>query len=168
MTRSKLLHELKLFCADAVKDMTLPTAVQKGDKTCKEREPDIYKMRLPDSREAKKLAPYIIIQFLNSVDKQEHGKRAESLAVIRFIFCVYDNDEQEGAMMLLNVMDAVRIKLLKEVVIGGQFKLDTNEGLESLVYPVSPDFPDTAPYFGGEMVGNFILPPVEREVNFGI
>ncbi len=166
MTRSKLLHDLKLFCADAVKDIILPTSVQKNDKTCKERAPEIYKMRLTDSQEAKKLAPYIILQFLNSVDKQEHGSRAESLAVIRFIFCVYDKDEQEGAMMLLNVMDAVRIKLLKEVVIGEQFKLDTSEGLESLVYPVSPEFPDTAPYFGGEMIGNFILPPIEREVNF--
>lgn len=50
--------------------------------------------------------------------------------------------------------------LLRQVVIGEQFTLDLEAGLEVLVYP-----DDTAPYFVGEMISTWILPPVEREVN---
>lgn len=159
MTRSKLLQDLKLFCEKATADYELPTSLQKGDTDLEVRAPEVYKMRLPNSRDAKKVAPYILIQFVSGVDKQPNGKNSDSTALVRFIFCVYDGNEQEGAMMLLNVMDTVRIQLLKQVVIGKQFKLDTDAGLESLVYP-----DDTAPYYAGEMVGTFILPPIEREV----
>ena len=61
--------------------------------------------------------------------------------------------------MLLNLMERLRIYLLKQVVIGGQFQLDLKAGLESLVYP-----DDTAPYYAGEMLSTWILPAVEREV----
>ena len=48
----------------------------------------------------------------------------------------------------------------RQVVIGGQFTLDLEAGLETLVYP-----DDTAPYFVGEMISTWKLPLVEREVN---
>lgn len=38
--------------------------------------------------------------------------------------------------------------------------LDLEAGLETIVYP-----DDTAPYFVGEMISTWMLPPVEREVN---
>lgn len=161
MTRSKLLNDLKLFIEDAVKSFDLPTALQKGDTDVETRAPEVHKMRLPNSRDAKKVAPYVLIQLVNGTDKQQHGKQSESTAVIRLIFCVYCANEEEGAMHLLNVMDAVRIRLLKKVVIGTQFKLDTDSGLDTVVYN-----DDTAPYYAGEMIGTFLLPTIEREVSY--
>lgn len=61
--------------------------------------------------------------------------------------------------MLLNLMERFRIGLLKRVVIGGQFELDLQAGMESLIYPE-----DTAPYYAGEMVSIWKLPPIKREV----
>ena len=83
-----------------------------------------------------------------------------SSAKVRSICCVYNDDEQEGGLMLLNLMERIRVALLRQVVIGEQFTLDLEAGLEVLVYP-----DDTAPYFVGEMISTWILPPVEREVN---
>ena len=81
-------------------------------------------------------------------------------AKVRSICCVYNDDEQEGGLMLLNLMERLRIAMLRQVVIGGQFTLDLEAGLETIVYP-----DDTAPYFVGEMISTWMLPPVEREVN---
>ena len=66
MTRVKLIQELKTFCEDAIKNISLPETVQKGDTKEKSRVPAVYLMRLPDSNSAKKLAPYIIVQFIDS------------------------------------------------------------------------------------------------------
>lgn len=160
MTISVLVEELKNFCIDATKHLKFPTALQKGDTEIIERAPEVYKMRLPNSNDAKKVAPYIIVQARNGVYKQDQGKPADASATVFLTFCVYCSDEQEGAMMLLNVMDAVRIKLLRQVVIAQQFKLDLkNDGLEFLIFPE-----DTAPYYGGVITLNFEMPPIEREV----
>ena len=160
MTVNELIEDLKVFCEDATKHLKLPTSLQKGDTEIIERAPEVFKMRLPNSREAKKVAPYILIQPRNGIYKQNTGKPADASADVHFTFVVYNKDEQEGAIMLLNVMDAVRIKLLRQVVIGQQFKLDLDVGLEFLVFPE-----DTAPYYGGAITTTFIMPPIEREVN---
>lgn len=163
MTRVKLIHELKLFCEDTVKGMELPLGVQKGDTEIQTRAPSVYLMRLPDSKAAQKLVPYIIIQLIDS----KHQRSDNSLpnpaytATVRFIFCVYSKDEQEGAVMLLNVMDRVQERLLEKVQIGDNFVLDEHEGVDSVVYP-----DDTAPYFAGEMIGTFHIKPIQREVDF--
>ena len=75
MTRVKLIQELKKFCEDAIKNNSLPEAVQKGDTKEKSRIPGVYLMRLPDSASTSKLAPYIIVQFINS----KHGRSDGSL-----------------------------------------------------------------------------------------
>lgn len=162
MTIKFLLDELKKFVADAVKDYKLPTSLQKGDQQIETRAPAVHLMRLPDSRSVTKIAPYILIRYVTSISKEADGQKTEYNAVIRMIFCVYGKDEEEGALNLVNVMDSVRIKLLKKVVVGKCFRLDKEKGLESLVYE-----DDTAPYYAGEMVGTFQLPPIEREVDYG-
>ena len=154
MTLSKLMEDLKAFCVDATKHFKLPTALQKGDTEIITRAPEVYKQRLPNSKDAKKVAPYILIQAENGIYKQDHGKQADASATVFITFCVYDNDEQEGAMMLLNV-----IRLLRQIVIGDQFKLDTDVGLEFLIFRE-----DTAPYYGGVITATFKMPPIEREV----
>jgi hypothetical protein len=161
MTRVALLEALKNFIEDEIKDIKYPVSVQKGDEKARTKTPEVFKMRLPDSESAKKIVPYIIIQYVNGVDKQSHSQRSESSCIIRIIFTTYSEDEQAGAIMLMNLMDTVRLGLLKKVVIGGCFKLDTDAGLEDLIYN-----DDTAPYYAGEMVGTFILPPIEREVSY--
>lgn len=162
MTRVKLIHELKRFCENTVKDIVLPLAVQKGDTEEQTRAPNVYMMRLPDSQSALKLAPYIILQLDSS--KHQRGDNAypnpSYTATVRFIFCVYSQDEEVGAIMLLNVMDRVQEKLLKQVQIGDCFTLDEHQGLESVVYP-----DDTAPYYAGEMIGTFHIRPIQREVD---
>ena len=62
-------------------------------------------------------------------------------------------------LMLLALMERLRIALLKQVVIGNQFALNTQAGLETMCYP-----DDTAPYFSGEMVSTWRLPGIQREV----
>ncbi len=161
MTVRELLHSLKLLCEDAVKDMTLPTAIQKGDTKIQKRPLEIYEMRLTDSKSYKKLAPYEIIQVVNTNHLQKPGDVPRYFATIRFVFCTVSDDEQEGSLMLLDLMETVQMRLLKEVRVGNLFLLNVNEPLEMLVYTE-----DSAPFYGGEMVGTFVLPETEREVDW--
>ncbi|MBE6537940.1 MAG: hypothetical protein E7671_00555 [Ruminococcaceae bacterium] len=158
MTAAILIDKLKSFIENSVKDFSLPERVQEGDTEEIFRAPNVYKLRLDSSGEAKKKAPYIIIQLENGAHKQVKGENAQASVNIRLIFCVYHEDEQEGAVALLNVIEKVRMDLLRHIVIGGCFKLDTEEKLEWLIYNE-----DTAPYYAGEMIGTFLIPPIERE-----
>lgn len=159
MTRVMLLDDLTAFCEDAVKNMKFPLEVQQGDTEQIYREPAVYKMRLPHSKDARKYAPYIIVQVINSTHTQKAGDKPRYMVPVRFIFCVYCKDEQDGSIMLLNVMDRVQEKLLKSVQVGKRFLLNIHEPLESIIYSA-----DTAPFFAGEMMGTFVLPATEREV----
>lgn len=160
MTKVILLEQLKIFTEAVTRDLLLPAAQQKEDpEPPLPRPADVYRTRLPDGRAAKKKAPYILHQIITGKDMHPPGERAEASAVVRSIFCVYHSDEQEGGLALLNLMERLRIALLEQVVVGKQFKLDLKAGLESLVYPE-----DTAPYYAGEMVSTWILPPVNRKI----
>lgn len=159
MTRNILLDSLSSFTNNSVKDIILPIKMQKGDTEQKYRAANVHKMRLPDSSAATKKAPYILHQVLTGKDQQPPGNNAESKTVIRSIFCVYNDNEEEGSLMLLNLMERLRIDLLKSVVVGNQFTLDLEAGLETLVYPE-----DTAPYYAGEMISTWKMPAIEREV----
>lgn len=153
MTKVELLEQLKLFTIEATKDLILPVSYQKSDK---EPPPphaaDIYLTRLPDSKSAMKKAPYILHQIINGVDMQIPGKLDMASATVRSIFCVYHSDEQEGGLALLGLMERLRIALLEMGVIGKQFLLDREAGLESLVYPEG-----SAPYYAGEMISTWKL-----------
>lgn len=163
MTKTELLEHLKLFTLEVTKDIILPVAQQKEDKTPPlPRAPEVYKMRLPDSNAAKKKAPYIIHQVLNGQDIQEPETFLVGDTVVRSIFSVYNRDEQEGGLALLELMERMRIALLEQQIIGKQFKLNLQAGLETLVYPDG-----SAPYFGGEMISVWRMPPIERKVHYG-
>lgn len=160
MTRIILLDRLRDETVTATEDIIMPVARQKEDKEPpRPRAAEVYRTRLPDSSAAKKKAPYILHQIITGQDAQANGQRGSSRATIRTIFCVYNADEQEGGLMLLNLMERLRIHLLRKVVIGDQFTLDLEAGLETLIYPE-----DTAPYYAGEMMSVWKLPAVEREV----
>ncbi len=161
MTHNKLLDDLQAFTVDAVHDMILPVALQEQDTEQKYRAAEVYKMRLPDSSSAKKKTPYIIHQVVTSKTVQEPGSRFPTMrTAIRSVFAVYSRDEQEGALYLLNLMDRLQIALEKQVVIGQQFQLDMDAGIDTMVYP-----DNLAPYFVGEMSTTWISRAVRREVN---
>lgn len=174
MTKVVLLEQLKLFTEEAVKDLLLPVSVQKGDaEPPKLRAAEVYQMRLPDSSAAKKKAPYIIHQVITGKDNYgpwpgatqvsgRYNRIPLAVATIRSIFCIYNSDGQEGALSLLNLMERFRIAILKQGVIGEQFRLDLHTGMESLVYPEND-----APYYAGEILSNWILPAMKREVEHG-
>lgn len=160
MTANKLLDELKAASEKAVKDMMLPVAMQEDDTEQKYRTADVYKMRLPDSSSAKKKTPYIIHQVVTTKTVLTPGQRFPvTSTVVRSIFAVYGLNEQEGALLLLNLMDRVKIELEREVVIGDQFQLDLSAGIETMVYQ-----DNTAPYYIGEMSTTWNSRAVRREV----
>lgn len=161
MTRITLLECLRDFTKKATAELIMPVRMQKGDTEQKYRPADIYLMRLPDGKAATKKAPYVLHQLITGKDQHPSGKTMESIAQVRSICCVYNDNEQEGGLMLLNLVERLRVALLKQVVIGSQFTLDLDTGLEVLIYP-----DDTAPYFVGEIISAWKLPAIEREVSY--
>jgi len=159
MTKNALLDALAAVTEEVTCDLIMPVRMQEGDSEQQYRAAEVYKMRLPDSKAAKKKAPYILHQIITTKDEQPQGESVAATATVRSIFCVYNDDEQEGGLMLLNLMERLRISLLRRVVIDRRFQLDLQAGLESLIYP-----DDTAPYYAGEMSSMWKLPAVEREV----
>jgi len=163
MTRTDFLETLKAFTEIVIKDMVLPVRKQENDKKPPApRAADVHLMRLPDSKSATKKAPYIIHQVITGKDTQPEGERAIALTVVRSIICVYHENEQEGALTLLSLMERLRVALLETVVIGNKYTLITEgDGLEALIYP-----DDTAPYYAGEMISTWRLPGIKRKVDF--
>lgn len=159
MNRVVLLNRLKDFTEEVTADLLMPVRIQSEKDTQTERAAEVHLMRLPDSKAAHKKAPYILHQIITGADQQVPGSRDESRTTVRSIFCVYSDNEEEGGMILLNLMERLRIAFLRKRVIGNQFTLDLEAKLESLCYP-----DDTAPYFAGEMISVWKLPTIEREV----
>lgn len=163
-----LLEQLKTFTENTMKDMILPVSMQQGDTEPQYRAPEVYLMRLPDSRAAKKKAPYIIHRVIPFNTQQKQGELERTIVSVRSIFCTYSPDEQEGDLALLNMMERFRIALLKQRKIGGagsdgrmkyQFVLDISPDnkMEGLPYDE-----DTAPYYAGEMITHWKLPTVQQ------
>lgn len=125
------------------------------------RPPNVYQMRLPRFRDATRKAPYILHQVLTGKDIQTAGRPLDSSALVRTVFCVYHENEEEGALSLLNLMESLRIALLERPVLPGPFALDLKAGLETLAYPDDGD-PRTAPYYLGEMMSTWRVEPVRR------
>lgn len=159
MNRAIFLEKLKRFTLDATRDLLLPVRVQSAEETPSERLAEVHLMRLPDSEAAKKKAPYIIHQIITGKDVQKPGEQAACTTEIRSIFCVYCPDEEEGGMLLLNLMERLRIALLRQAVLDQRYQLDLEAGLEIILYP-----DDSAPYYAGEMASRWRLPGIEREV----
>ncbi len=163
MTGIILLERLKEFTEDATRGLLLPVARQRSDTSPPDpRAANVYRMRLPDGKAADKKVPYILHQLITRKDSQIPGKLPTATVTVRSIFCVYHSDEQEGGLALLNLMERLRIALWQKGVLGKQFILDREQGLESLIYPE-----DTATYYNGEMISVWKIPSVERMVTYG-
>ena len=132
------------------------------------RPAQIFGMNLPDGASYQREAPYILHQIINSKDVHPPGQiQPIGTAIIRSVFCVYHEDGQEGGLLLLNLMERMRIGLQEAVVIGKQFKLDLEAGIETLVYPGNPNQTAVSPFYLGEMITTWHLPIIERKVPYG-
>ena len=147
MNRNDFLHVLKAFTEEAVKDLLLPVRPQKSTETPGRAAAGVYLMRLPDSNAYDKKVPYIIHQIVASEDSQKDGNRTQSFVTVRTIFCVWDSDEQEGALELNELVDRVRMAFLHTRLIGGRYFLDLDESDIKYLYYTE----DIAPYYAGEM-----------------
>ena len=182
MTKVILLEQLKEFTKIKTKDMLLPVRQQEEDVEAAgeeaqgaeakvieveplSRPPEVFLMRLPDFRSVTKKAPYVLHQIIMGGDTQPEGESEPyATAVVRTVFCVSCADEQEGSMYLLNLMERLRIALLEEPLIGGQFELDLTAGLETVPYSDNANAADrTAPYYLGEMISTWKLPRIKRK-----
>jgi hypothetical protein len=155
MTPIVLLDQLKLFTEVHTSGLLLPVKPEAG-ATAASRAAQVWKMRLPEMSHSTKKAPYILLQLVNGSDTQEAGQEQDGKCYVRIVFCVYSEDDNDGALHLLNLMTRLRIALLENRVIGGQFELQLP--LEWVCYP-----DDTAPYFMGEMATEWSIPPIERK-----
>lgn len=168
MTSTGLLESIKAFTIATTKDLIMPVKPSEEDENPKPRAAGVYIGHLPEFNSTKRKAPCILHQIVTRKDVRRSGERfPSSAAVVRSAFCVYNEDEEEGGLMLLNLTERLRISLLRKVVLDKQFKLDLEAGLEYLNYDSIGGKP-TYPYYLGEMISVWIIPhTIEREVNYG-
>ncbi len=169
MTRTTLLEQLEIFSKEHTEDLILPVQPQEEDETPPpDRAAEVYIPCLPELRSYVRKAPFITHEIVTgkdvAVQRPAGGKFMQSTAVVRTCFCVYHQDQQEGKLALLTLMERMRIALLEEVIIGNQFKLDLDTGVETLVYPGNPNQTAVSPFYLGEMITTWKLPPIERKV----
>lgn len=172
MTKITLLEQLKKFSEEHTGDLLLPVQPQEEDmEPPADRPATVYTPCLPELRSYARKAPFATHEIVTSKDamfqRPGGGKFIQSTAVVRTRFCVYHENEREGKLALLNLMERTRIALLEEVVIGGQFKLDLDAGVETLVYPGNPNQTAVSPFYLGEMITTWHLPIIERKVPYG-
>ncbi len=159
MDKVNFLMCLKEFTEGAVSELMLPTRVQSESDAPAERAADVYLMQVPDGSAAKKYCPYICHTIITSEDVQPAGQQPESLVTVRTIFGVYHEQDDAGGLALLNLMERLRIALLRKRVIGRRYRLATGEKLETLIYP-----DNLKPYYVGEMMSVWQLPAIREEV----
>ena len=172
MTRTTLLEQLEIFSKEHTGDLLLPVQPQEEDESPPpNRAATVYTPCLPELRSYARKAPFITHEFVTgkdaAVQRPGGGKFMQSTAVVRTCFCVYHQNEQEGKLALLTLMERMRIALLEEVVIGKQYRLDREAGVETLVYPGNPSQTAVSPFYLGEMITTWHIPIVERKVPHG-
>ena len=158
MTAVMLLEALKLRTEAATRELIMPLKPTKEEPNPESRAPVVYKARLPDEKASNKYAPYVLHTVINTSYRKQPGEPPEDLVNVRTLFCVYSADEQEGGLLLLNLMERIRIDLMRDPILEKQYKLEYSDGIEQLVYP-----DDTAPFYLGEMMTTWKMPPVRRE-----
>lgn len=162
MNKVILLEQLKEFTELAIKDLLMPVRPQENSPQEPPRPARVHLINLPSGRGPTEQAPYVIHRIITGKDEQPAGEREQAETLVRTVFAVYNPDEQEGGLMLLNLMERLRIALLQRRVLGGQFALDMQAGIESLIYP-----DNNAPFYLGEMISQWRLPAIKLEIKEG-
>lgn len=170
-TKVGLLYALKDFTTQTVKGLPMPVKRQKQDEQEPQPRPAaVYLAQLSNMTSLEKKAPFILHQAVTSEDVVGNANKGtgrtprpelQSIAVVRSVFCVYHPDEQEGGLALLNLMEEMRIALLMYPILNNVFELELKEGINQMVYPETGER-GTAPFYLGEMVTTWKMPPVTR------
>lgn len=160
MNRVMLLEALKVRQTEDLNDLLMPT-VPKKDKPSELRPVEIFKGKLPDRKSETEKAPYIVNSVLNSNFYRNPGEEPTSLVTVRSTLCVYNPNNEEGVLMILNLLERLRISYTKNPVLDNTFEMlfDEEHPIQDLVYP-----DETMPFFMADQVTVWSLPPVEREV----
>lgn len=158
MIVTDFLERLTEFVEDVTKEQLLPVMPTKTDPDPAPRAAEVHWNRLPDSKSYKSKAPYILVQVLSFRDYQYDGQRADAECTVRMVFCTYCEDETEGTMYVLNMIQDVRERLLRYRIIGSQYELQLGEGMEATIYTE-----DSAPFYGGELISVWRIPTIVRE-----
>ena len=158
MTPIILMDRLAEFVQDVTKDIKLQVRVRnQNPNEEKVREANVYKMGLPSKDDQTQKIPYILLQFLTGKDDKQEREPEESTCKIRIVIATYSEDGGVGPYDVLNLILRIRGELEKTGIIGKQFVLQ-----KPLAYIVSPD--NTPPYYLGEMITNWSIPTIRREV----
>ena len=160
MTANEFLDDLGAFMKAATKNLRLPVHPTKENKKPEDRAPEVYKMRLPDKKSYQDKAPYLFNRIVLIEDHQHPGERGECKCTVCTSFCVYCDDEMQGALHLLNLMEDVRQEILRTQVISNMYQIDMDEGMQFAIYDNQP-----VPFFIGEAVSVWKIPTIEREVS---
>lgn len=158
MTPIILLDKLAEFVEEKTRNIILQVKTEPGGKDNKERAAEVHKMRLPKKEDSTRRIPYILLQILNGKDDLNANLRAkESTCRVRIVVGTYSEDENQGAYDVLNVIMRIRTELQRVGIIADQFCLQ--DPLEYIIYP-----DDYHPYYFGEMITNWSIPTIKREV----
>jgi len=160
MNRVNLLEALKVRQMEDLKDLLMPTKPQKDVESVL-RPVEIFKGKLPDRKSETEKAPYIVNAILNSNFYRNPGEEPESLVTVRSTICIYNPNNEEGSLMVLNVLERLRISYMRNPIVDNTFEcvFDEEHPIQDLVYP-----DETMPFFMADQVTVWRLPPVEREV----
>ena len=157
MTPIILLDDLQKFIEENTADILLEVKVRTGTATEKERAAKVYKMGLPEKDDSTQQIPYILLKVLTGADDKADNEPKESGVKVRIVIATYSQDGEQGPMALLNLILRIRERLQKQHIIGGRFCLEYP--FEYIVYQDT-----TPPYYLGEIMTNWSIPTIEREV----
>lgn len=159
MTSVELVDSLADLVKETTKEMILPVRAKTEGAERKSRCPHVYKMRVPKKEDELQQIPYIIVQHLKGKDIRNEQGQMESTSVMRIIVATYSEMQDDGAICVENILTRIRLALMKKGMLSNKFIL--NMPLEYVVYPDS-----TPPYYLGEMITNWQMPEVKREVEY--
>ena len=160
MTPIFLLEAIKKICEEETGDMVLQVKNDDPLKKAKEGKLSYFLGKTPKKNSSTKYVPFIIIRFLSGKDNQDEGENTESTCTVRIITCIYNEDEEKGYIDALNVITAIRTRLLQDRLIDRRFQV--RMPLEYIIYE-----DDTENYTIGEMVVTCDMPSIEKHWNHG-
>lgn len=158
MTPIFLLDSLKEYVIDVTRNLQQETKAKRNDeKTIESIQVFIGNPPVKDGVGTKYI-PYIILRLLHGADEQIEGSNEKSTVKVRMIIATRGDNCEESYKAAINVIDRLRISLLKDRVIDRKYTLKMP--VEYVVYE-----DDTGPFTIGEIITTWEIPSIRQEVN---
>ncbi|MDO4301780.1 MAG: hypothetical protein Q4D26_10365 [Clostridia bacterium] len=152
-----LINDLKYFVQECTKDLLLEVKTNpKDEKVIKPA--NVFIGSPPAKVKNIQYIPYIILRLLTGKDEQKESEEENSTIKVRLIAATYSEDSEKGYIDVMNVIDRLRIELLKNRVLNNKYTLKLP--LEYIIYE-----DDTGPYSIGEIITTWEIPSIRQEVN---